>query len=85
MPTPKEIIKPYMKYCSKQDVHCSCPTCDSYEECKPFECNQCAANIDIDYKCHSRNKHLIKKYNQIERAWGIYAKKQWAKAQKRKG
>lgn len=88
MPTVTETQYPWMKYCKKEDIHCSCPTCDRFEECQPFECENlysCVAQspkspktpkrkIDIDYRCHSRNRDINPKYKQIEKEYEEYIK-----------
>ena len=35
MPTPTEIIKPYLKYCQKRDIHCCCLSCKNIKRCNP--------------------------------------------------
>ena len=65
-----------MKYCKKEDRHCSCPTCDKYQECKKFECGVCVSiHADIDYVCHSRHKTTNPKYEEIEKQWEAFKKK----------
>ena len=57
MPTPTEILKPWMKYCKKQDVHCSCLTCNALEICLNKTeicdytlCDICDADEDQDHR-----------------------------------
>ena len=54
MPTVTETIKPYMKYCERQDIHCSCLACSKFEQCnnKQIEanvCDNCSAIKDLDH------------------------------------
>ncbi len=41
MPTPTEIIKPYLKYCDKFDVHCPCPKCRMEKRKRRCPVNPC--------------------------------------------
>ena len=41
MPTPTEIIKQHLKYCSKKDTHCCCLTCDKFNKTCHNICNFC--------------------------------------------
>lgn len=53
MPTPTEIIKPYLKYCQKRDIHCCCLACKDLKKCNPcdkkgFKKRGCELSDDIE-------------------------------------
>ena len=76
MPTPTEITKPYMKYCEIHDVHCCCPKCDEFKDCRrgSFDCKDCKPTEDIDNLCHSRYKTINPQYPQIQKEYELYKK-----------
>jgi len=41
MPTITEIRYPFMKYCDKHDMHCSCLTCNKKHKCNVTNCDEC--------------------------------------------